>query len=476
MFTVTLYKFKKKPNSTARPGSALSRSFSCYALDNSSIIRPTLILQYGTDDILRYNYAYIPSWGRYYFIDDVAVLEGGIYQLVLNVDVLATYRPDILSSSQYVLRSASNYNANIVDDLYTTTAEYTATSATAGSVIDSDGGAAVPGYFTNRFDQGYFVMSVISDNGSGVTYYNLTYTQFRTVLHALMNYVPADMEDVSDGVAKSLFDPVQYITGCTWFPVDVHASWGTVVNSISFGGYSITIGGGVKRLGTVRGKHFYTTITLPKHPQASGRPYTQLAPYSQYTLIFEPFGSIPIDTSKLYGQTSLRLDWYIDTYTGEAELLVKNGSGDLITAMSADVGVSVPVSQLTVDYIGGASSVIGGVIGTIANAIGGNIGGAINSAVSGIGSAVQSALPQVQTKGASGSFVSYIMGAPVLHAFFTDQVDIDPVRYGRPLCEVKTLSTLSGFALCSESSITIEGTQEENTLITGYLNSGVYLE
>lgn len=425
-----------------------------------------------------FNYAYIPEFKRYYFIDDTA-WDLGIWSLSLRVDVLASFRTDICRSRQYVLRSASSYDANIIDDLYTTVAKYTSASSTSGSVIDGDSGGAVSGYFNTNFSDGYFVMSVLSDNGSGVTYYNLTYTQFRTVVHELMNYVPADMEDVSEGVAKSLFDPMQYIMGCTWFPVDVHASWGTIVNSISFGGYSISIEGGVKRLGSVRGKHFYTYISIPKHPQMNNRPYIQLSPFSQYLLMFEPFGSVPIDTTKLYGQTSLRLDWYIDTYTGEAELLIKNGSGDLITSLAANVGVSVPVAQLTVDYIGGATSVIGGVVGTIANAISGNIGGAINSAVSGIGSAVQSAMPQVQTKGASGSFLSYIMGAPVLYAYFTEQVDIDAVRYGRPLCQIKRLSDLSGYCLTSNASISYSSaypTRTEAEQVTDLLDSGVYLE
>lgn len=476
MFTVTLYKFKKKPNSTARPGSALSRSFSCYALDNSSIIRPTLVLQYGSDDILRYNYAYIPSWGRYYFIDDVAVLEGGIYQLVLNVDVLATYRPDIRNSSQYVLRSASNYNPNISDDLYTTRAVFTETKSTATAIIDGPGGGVIKNYFNDNYKNGHFILTVASSDAvGGFRYYNLNYDQFGDLIYKLMTYVPDDFDDVSDGVAKSLLDPMQYVIGCRWYPIDINQGIQGATTKLALGSYSIDLSGSVRYL-FERGAHYYTNITLPKHPQAAGRPYTKLAPYSQYLLVFEPFGSIPIDTTKVYGSDTVRLDWYIDIYTGDAELTVKNASGSIIAISSANIGVTIPVAQVTVDYVGGASSVIGGVIGTIANAIGGNIGGAINSAVSGIGSATQAAMPQVQTKGSMGSFTTYLMGAPYITGYFTEQVDIDPVRYGRPLCEVKTLSTLSGFALCSESSITIEGTQEENTLITGYLNSGVYIE
>lgn len=50
------------------------------------------------EGIQDYNYAYIPSFERYYFIVDIEVLNKKIVRLRLNTDVLETYKNDILNS------------------------------------------------------------------------------------------------------------------------------------------------------------------------------------------------------------------------------------------------------------------------------------------------------------------------------------------------------------------------------------------
>lgn len=52
-----------------------------------------------------YNYAYIPSLKRYYFVDGATVMLGGLTQLLLNCDYLMSYKDDILKASGYVLGS-----------------------------------------------------------------------------------------------------------------------------------------------------------------------------------------------------------------------------------------------------------------------------------------------------------------------------------------------------------------------------------
>lgn len=475
---ITLYKFSKPSNSTALPGSSVqSVSYECQIKTPSALSNPAVQLS-KTASPLGYNYAYIPDFGRYYFINDITY-GLGIWYLDLAVDVLASFKADILSSTQYVVRNTNDYNSNIIDELYTTEADFSSASNSAGAVIDTDSSTAVSNYFNSNFSNGYFVIAVASANATGVSFYNLTASQFREVVAEMMDYVPSDFDDVSDGVAKSMFNPMQYILSCTWFPVDMHAGFSRLVDHIYFGGYRVDLDDSVQMLGTTRGKHYYTTITVPKHPQATDRPYTKLSPYTQYLLVFEPFGSIPIDTTKLYGSASLRLDWYIDTYTGEAELLIKNADGDLIQTATANVGVSVPISQLTVDYIGGASSVVSTIANTIGNAVTGNLAGSIGSLAGGVGNVLKSAMPQVQTKGASGSFTSYIMGAPVLHGYFTPQVDTDPAHQGRPLCENKTLSTLSGYTVCENARVnytTASPLSYEADEVENALNTGVYIE
>lgn len=476
---VVFYIFNKKSNSTARPNNSTTK----LELDNvqvktpSSINQPLLQIAKGNFDI-SYNYVYIREFDRYYFVQDITY-NMGVWLVSCVVDVLGSYKEDILNSYQYVLRSASDYNGNILDMLYGTEASsnyYDVTSAS--TVIDPDNQISFPNYYNATYTDGVFIIGVISNNNSGVTYYQLSYLGFKNLINYLMNYVPSDMSDVSSGIAKSLLDPLQYITTCLWYPVSMTRGFTPVINSINIGGYDISViglGGGVIENRQV---HFRSTISIPKHPQADDYPYTQLEPFSRYNLFFEPFGNIPLDSTKLYGASSLSLDWYVDVPTGEAELFINNDNL-LVSNVSSLIGVQIRLSQLVNDIIGGAVNLGGAIAGTIANAVIGNVAGAVISGVSGIASTVNSMLPQLSTRGCEGSFLPYGLGEPKLHAFYNKQLSTNRSRYGRPLCEGRDLNTLSGYVLCSNATVNYSifaPTSYEADEVNNLLNSGVYLE
>ena len=62
-------------------------------IDNS-ILQPVLILKNYSDG----NYCYIEQFKRYYYITDIKLLTGGLYQLQLEVDVLMTYKDIIMTN------------------------------------------------------------------------------------------------------------------------------------------------------------------------------------------------------------------------------------------------------------------------------------------------------------------------------------------------------------------------------------------
>lgn len=53
-------------------------------------------------NIENYNYAYIPEFRKYYFIEDITLQSNNINVITLRVDVLKTYEEDILNSYLYV--------------------------------------------------------------------------------------------------------------------------------------------------------------------------------------------------------------------------------------------------------------------------------------------------------------------------------------------------------------------------------------
>ena len=70
------------------------------------------------------NYCYIPNFNRYYFIDNYNLNNQGIYELFLSVDVLATYKDDLLSGKLLIKSDESGIkyldNKEEYNNLYTT--------------------------------------------------------------------------------------------------------------------------------------------------------------------------------------------------------------------------------------------------------------------------------------------------------------------------------------------------------------------
>ena len=82
--------------------------------DQSSVINPVLLLK--SETYLNFNYAYIPKFNRYYFVDDVSVFPNKIYLLSLRCDVLTSFKDDILKSYARIVEQ-TNSNAYYDGDL-----------------------------------------------------------------------------------------------------------------------------------------------------------------------------------------------------------------------------------------------------------------------------------------------------------------------------------------------------------------------
>lgn len=67
----------------------------------SSIIAPSILIQ---SNPIGYNYAYIPEFGRYYYIKNITAFRKGAYIVDLKCDVLMSFREEILHMSGIVSR------------------------------------------------------------------------------------------------------------------------------------------------------------------------------------------------------------------------------------------------------------------------------------------------------------------------------------------------------------------------------------
>lgn len=62
--------------------------------DECSIMSPTVRFQ--SANVLRYNYCYIPELQRYYTVVTNNIVRNGVYDITFDVDVLMSFRGDIM--------------------------------------------------------------------------------------------------------------------------------------------------------------------------------------------------------------------------------------------------------------------------------------------------------------------------------------------------------------------------------------------
>lgn len=73
-----------------------------------SVVNPTLRMKFLTYP--DYNYIYIPAFKRYYFIDDISIETTNTFIIQLQVDVLETFKDDILAGIGHLIKSNTDEN------------------------------------------------------------------------------------------------------------------------------------------------------------------------------------------------------------------------------------------------------------------------------------------------------------------------------------------------------------------------------
>lgn len=124
------------------------------------LLHPVFIMAW-SNTYVHANYLYAPDFGRYYYIDDVILLTGSRAELQCSVDVLMSYRDQILALScmvirneDYAKRAKKVQDTNMVTDGKTVTSIYTSdnTIFNTGTVVT---------------DLGHYVLQVVGGSTGG---------------------------------------------------------------------------------------------------------------------------------------------------------------------------------------------------------------------------------------------------------------------------------------------------------------------
>lgn len=90
--------------------------------EETSLLNPTIIINgvsnsssYNIEDIGTSNYFSIPKVNRYYFITDITMMSGGRVAITGKVDVLMSFKTDIIGSTQLIVRQEKKTNNFLID-------------------------------------------------------------------------------------------------------------------------------------------------------------------------------------------------------------------------------------------------------------------------------------------------------------------------------------------------------------------------
>lgn len=524
---VTLYKnVTKLAMSTALPA-VDGTTISCKIYGDWNVRAPVIVVSKSAYDH-EYNYAYIPDYGRYYYIMGWTFRRGHYYAS-LAVDVCTSYREQIMSQTAYVTRSASQWDGSITDSYYPNNS----TPHTEKILLSDE-------HLVTNFASGTIVLGVIGGGPlsfNGVLYYLLTPEKASDLFTAIMSTLPATVVEsgdlgISDNLAKMLYNPAQYIVSAMWVPVE----YGIFANGLGIGtpvreqeiycGYFATGVTGAAALNTPSCRlQLLDNVTPPAHPQHERGSFLGAQPYSRAVLSFVGFPDIEI-ANNLTQVSDINAYLTIDGITGAAEIEVQyrlakdSGSVSIVTNTISQLGVPLLLSQVSASFDGSAN-IIGRLLtgndmidlgesletaaygaygwllanswnlinapindwefdyvsaGEAVDEAGEYLGNGVDSKTISNGIASSMYTYSATSKGSTGT-LSLLAGFVNNALIITYQilVDDDLDNRGRPLCKTVPLSTLSGYTMIA-SPLRITGTAQESAALNDIVSRGVYLE
>ena len=102
---IKLY-YNTSDNKTIRKNLINEFSLTGTLRDSCSLIEPVINIE--SSNVLRFNYAYIPDFQRYYFVKEIINLRKNIWTLELEVDTLMSFKGDILALQVVVDKQSSD--------------------------------------------------------------------------------------------------------------------------------------------------------------------------------------------------------------------------------------------------------------------------------------------------------------------------------------------------------------------------------
>ena len=442
--------FSKRRNSTKRPTSGQSRQVEFKA--PTTVENPTFLLS-GVN--VGFNFCYVPSWDRYYFVENFRVGNTNHFEIDCSTDVLATFKDTILSSYQFVERSSSNYNVMFNDSLVSTTQQVTNRQVKQLTGL---------GFSYNNH---CFGIRIAGGDSDGISTYFVESLDDLAPIFDKTKYFQSSDDSWIQMVGNYVFDPYDYVVDLFFVPIPFNTIKQSAYTTASFiyvkwfftgiGAYKLKDGATMNFIATLNGE--------PTNIYSDFRKYNPS--FSKYSIELPAIGIVPLDGNNI---ENLKVTYTVQLDTGSTAVWLQNNSSmDTIADFKTNVFTKLQYGSDALNLSELGSNVLSSIGGF---ASGNPVLGAV-----GLVNAVHNTIVPTPSLGGSHGGVGLIYNtSPTIYLNNYGSGGLDVVNLGRPLYQRVQLNTLTGFCKCGNASLDVAGYGTDKDKVNAYLNSGFFIE
>lgn len=485
----------KRENSTLQL--QMTETHDCTFKNGCSMLNPTLLLELNTATFPTYTAFKIDN--RYYNVRDIRSIRNNLFEITGEVDVLATYRANIIATTAYVIYDTVP-NSELVDNRLPMKTSKSVSASMAACPLIPDGGC--------------YILSLTGSNDStGI--YKVSLGELRALIDDVsdvMNNIfdydqdPARPSYPSPPAAaqttmQALVDTFEYFCDSFKLTIDYIIEWtkwwadairlpfsqffgsGNIPENIRECRYipfnrGTTYGQNLVYLGTFKTRQSLsklqtdtivasTSVSIPW--QVSD--YRRRSPYTEIYIYLPYIGMEKLSSENLVGQSSINVDYTLGMRDGSLICTLTSGS-EILGQYSCNVGASVPIGISNINIPRAATSLIMGAVSAAHKNLGGigmaaiNFGDSVTPNFSSIGG-----LDGVAATATNQNITCYT----VFH-----DTNVAPnseiATIGAPTFAPKSLATLTGYVQTMSASVAGAMTADERNKINNLLDNGIYIE
>ena len=465
---IEFWSFSKRSNSTKRPSISGTVKNFVYK-DASDYHNPTIELSAWDNS---WNYAKIEN--IYFYVNRCAIIANNLFNVSLSIDLLATFREEILNSKAFVLRASSGYNKFLVDECNLPTTELTRT------VLQANGAQG----FYETGDGCYVVEVINAMNGEIATGFNAAAILTSTQMAQLASKLLTDQDLITD-LSKSFNKPIEAIVNVHWLPLNYGmVCAATMASSGKFyiGAFNTDITVHFVNISFIEfTDEFDLTNYIPND-------YTRNGKFLDMQLCLPYVGTVGFDIKQLAetDDKKIRIHTCVDVRTGKQLSIIRKSLSQNAPINTYETIIATPftLSSATTNQSSALYNIATVVPNTLAASMISPMAGIATATASFTSSLLTSATPIYSTVGTSGGTTMLGYGIAnrcvIIERGSSYNALDDDVRQliGLPVHKVVLLSTLGigSYVQILKASMNIIAYKDEIEKINELLNGGVYIE